>query len=308
MLNELIENITDYADYLKNSLHLQISFCNISNYFEAYMHILHPYNFHCNPYCVCIKTHSQTRSVCIEKQRKVLEKSADGTYYGACWAGVEEYVFPILCGESSLGFISVSGYRGHVPGSFDKVERVSRSYGIDYELLRGKYLSGLTEAVPPLAQLKTVIAPLCKMFELLYLETPPRAEEDAKSTSVYADILNYLCSNYTQNLTLADIAEHLHYSQSYIRQLFRRKSSHGIMHYITQLRIKRAKELLSNTSMRVFEIAFQVGYNDPNYFTNLFRKQTGMSPKEYRKSHTTFPEALTLEKFSRNQEDLIGGP
>ena len=146
------------------------------------------------------------------------------------------------------------------------------------------------------------------MFELLYLETPPRAEEDAKSTSVYADILNYLCSNYTQNLTLADIAEHLHYSQSYIRQLFRRKSSHGIMHYITQLRIKRAKELLSNTSMRIFEIAFQVGYNDPNYFTNLFRKQTGMSPKEYRKSHTTFPEALTLEKFSRNQEDLIGGP
>lgn len=299
MSTSIVKNIVDYVDYLRNSLGLQVSFCNIARCFEPYMHILHPYNVHNNAYCECIKTHSRTLNVCVEKQFKVLERSMAGEFYGACWAGVEEYVFPIRHNDQPLGFISVSGYRGRIAQSADRVAGVAKRFGLDYDLLAARYETGLTEKVPALDALRPVIAPLCDMFELLYIKTPERSGSTDKSTSLYADILNYLCYNYTRNISLDEIAEQFHYSKSYLRQLFRRKSNHSIMHYLTALRIKRAKELLANTSMRVSEIAFEVGYSDSNYFTNIFRKETGLSPKAYRKSRNAGDETLALDKFSQ---------
>lgn len=298
MVSDIITSITEYTDYLKNSLHLQVSFSNIVNYYEQYMHIFHPYNVHYNPYCVCVKSNEKARPVCIQKQFKVLERSAKGIFYGACYAGVEEFVFPIKHDDTPLGFISVSGYRGHIGGAEEKIARISKKYGFSQDLLRTKYFTGLKENVPSLNTLRPLISPLCIMFEMLYINTPQKARnaESSKSRTVYTDILNYLCFNYTKNITLDDIARDLHYSKSYIRQLFRKKSSHSIMRYLTMLRIKHAKELLTGTSMHINEIAFETGYGDSNYFTNVFKKETGMSPKAYRMSQN-FPVATALDKF-----------
>ena len=53
--------------------------------------------------------------------------------------------------------------------------------------------------------------------------------------------------------------------------------------YLTATRIARARELLATTSMRTSDVAYAVGYNDPHYFSYLFKKNTGMSPRDYRK-------------------------
>ena len=53
--------------------------------------------------------------------------------------------------------------------------------------------------------------------------------------------------------------------------------------YLTATRIARARELLTTTSMRTSDVAYAVGYNDPHYFSYLFKKNTGMSPRDYRK-------------------------
>ena len=52
---------------------------------------------------------------------------------------------------------------------------------------------------------------------------------------------------------------------------------------MTSLRISKAKELLSTSAMRTSEIAYAVGYNDPHYFSYLFKKNTGLSPRDFRK-------------------------
>ena len=53
--------------------------------------------------------------------------------------------------------------------------------------------------------------------------------------------------------------------------------------YLTGVRMQRARELLADTSMRTADVAYAVGYNDPHYFSYLFKKNTGLSPREYRK-------------------------
>ena len=54
--------------------------------------------------------------------------------------------------------------------------------------------------------------------------------------------------------------------------------------YLTQLRMNKAKELLKRTDMRSGEIAIAIGYNDPHYFSYLFKKSVGMNPRDYRNS------------------------
>jgi two-component system response regulator YesN len=53
--------------------------------------------------------------------------------------------------------------------------------------------------------------------------------------------------------------------------------------YLTGLRLNRAKELLRTSSLRSSDIAYQVGYNDPHYFSYLFKKNTGLTPRDYRR-------------------------
>lgn len=296
MVNNTLKAILEYTDFLKNSLKLQVSICNIVGSFDPYMHILQPYNSHYNPYCVYIKSNEKTKNVCVQKQMKVLQKSSDGTFYGSCWAGVEEFVFPIKSEVNAIGFISVSGYRGQLAFSKEKIERVIKTFNLNQQTLYSKYHQ-LDEKVPSLNKIRPLIAPLCLMLEKLYSEIPHNLPTDGKENSLYADILNFLCFNYTRNLTLDDIAREMNYSKSYIRQLFRKKSNHSISHYLTILRMKRAKELLANKNVSIRDIAYDVGYDDPNYFTNVFRKEVGISPRTYRKQLDLFQENSILDQF-----------
>ena len=60
---------------------------------------------------------------------------------------------------------------------------------------------------------------------------------------------------------------------------------HPFIAHLTQLRIEKAKDLLAHTDKRLSDIAMDVGYNEPNYFSHVFRKQEGITPKEYRAAH-----------------------
>ncbi|MBC7960283.1 MAG: helix-turn-helix transcriptional regulator, partial [Vallitaleaceae bacterium] len=95
-------------------------------------------------------------------------------------------------------------------------------------------------------------------------------------------------SNKDLDVTL--ICEHLHISASYFSKLFKTETKETIVEYITRIRMEKSKELLKSSAMKVFEISQVVGYEDQHYFSYNFRKQTGMTPTEYRKS-----EAVTID-------------
>lgn len=285
MINTIIKSITDYADYLRNHLKLMVSFCDIANYFGQYTHIFISYNGHLCSYCACMKSVKNTLDICISKQHRVLAKSENGAYYGMCWAGVEEYVFPVWHGEKAIAFISVSGYRGKLFGADAHISQAAKLSGHDEASLKRAY-SELSLNVPTLEQLEPLISPLCLMFSLLYEQSPRTPEKEDEVLSLYTGILNHIGYNYMKPITVDDIAQAMHYSKSYVRQLFKHKSGMSIHRYLTTVRIKRAEELLVNTSMPVMQISFAVGYKEPDYFTNAFKKETGLSPRDYRKQYT----------------------
>lgn len=103
--------------------------------------------------------------------------------------------------------------------------------------------------------------------------------------SVLDDILHYISLNYAQNITLENIAPLFGYNRSYLGKIFSKKMGISFNSYVDQVRIDRAKELLLGSGTRVYSIAELVGYKNVDYFHIKFKKYTGQSPAEFRKSH-----------------------
>ena len=76
------------------------------------------------------------------------------------------------------------------------------------------------------------------------------------------------------------------YSESYFGYAFKQKYKISVSQYIRELKLAKSKELLKNTSFSVAGVASSVGFDTPNYFSSLFKSHFGISPKEYRKTHS----------------------
>ena len=86
----------------------------------------------------------------------------------------------------------------------------------------------------------------------------------------------------TQDLSLNSVAGYVNLSPNHFSTVFSQEAGETFIEYLTGVRIRKAKELLVNSSLRSAEITFEVGYSDPHYFSYIFKKHTGMSPREYR--------------------------
>lgn len=92
----------------------------------------------------------------------------------------------------------------------------------------------------------------------------------------------YMQENIDQNLNLANLAGHINYSPSHYSYRFRNKMGFSPIGYFNQLKIQKACQYLQFTDLRVNEISNKVGISDAYYFTRLFKKTMGFSPKQYR--------------------------
>lgn len=105
-------------------------------------------------------------------------------------------------------------------------------------------------------------------------------------------VLQYIQHNY-RTLTLASLAEFFHYSEAYLSTLIRQNTGCSFTFLVKQLRMADAVSYLTNTQMKIGEIAENVGYNSADHFSRVFRTTYQMSPQEYRKTHQTLEESFT---------------
>lgn len=94
--------------------------------------------------------------------------------------------------------------------------------------------------------------------------------------------LQYMHQHYNENLSLAEVAQEVFLSPEYFSRLFKEEVGENFSVYLMLYRLKRAKELLIQTELRVSEIAHRVGYGTPGYFSKIYKKYMGVSPDEER--------------------------
>jgi two-component system response regulator YesN len=100
----------------------------------------------------------------------------------------------------------------------------------------------------------------------------------------------YISEHLHTDVTLPTIADHVYLHPVYLSRIFKSVTNENISDYIHKLRMDKAAYLLKNTDMKVYEITGLVGYENPQYFSKVFRKNYGHTPLEYRETHSSFQE------------------
>src|SRR5699024_2579700 len=94
----------------------------------------------------------------------------------------------------------------------------------------------------------------------------------------------YLSAHYDQDVTLEDVASSVDLSPNYFSNLFKQEFGETFIDYLTKLRLNKARELIRENRYSLKEISFMVGYKDPNYFSRVFKKYDGQSPRQFQKA------------------------
>lgn len=94
----------------------------------------------------------------------------------------------------------------------------------------------------------------------------------------------YINTHAHQPITLDHISKYVNLSSPYFSKKFKESTGFGFKEYLLNIRLKKASTLLLETQMPITEIAFKCGFNDSNYFGDVFKKNKGLSPMQYRKN------------------------
>ena len=125
--------------------------------------------------------------------------------------------------------------------------------------------------------------------ELLQKAVSMKQENPAniKYSHVISRAEKYVAENFCDpNISLISVAKEVGLSSAHFSTVFSQTLGRSFINYLTAMRIERAKELLATTSLKLSTIAMEIGYNEPNYFSHVFRKLEGITPKEYRNRAT----------------------
>jgi len=110
---------------------------------------------------------------------------------------------------------------------------------------------------------------------------PVDAVHGARTRRLVREAKAYVEHHYARPVTLDEIAEALRVSPFYLSRVFSRESDVSLFGYLTAVRLGKARQLLSEERLNVSEVAYRVGYEDPNYFSKVFRRAYGYSPSRF---------------------------
>ena len=104
----------------------------------------------------------------------------------------------------------------------------------------------------------------------------------SRNSELIKKAMLYISEHFNAPLTLEEVAAHVHLHPSYFSTLFKSSTGSSFKEYLNMVRIEESKRLLSNTDYSIIDIAVAVGFEDQSYFSKVFKKYTGLTPKQFR--------------------------
>ncbi|MFF2449099.1 response regulator [Neobacillus sp. NPDC058068] len=164
-----------------------------------------------------------------------------------------------------------------------KVRQISKDVPIiilsghsDFEYARTAMRYGITDYfLKPINRIELSEA-ISNIFKENKAESMPVSKQ-------FQDILQFIDDHLSREIALSQIAEHVSLNPQYVGQLFKSELGTTFTEYMVEIRLKRAKKLLKETNLKVYEVAQLSGYKSPKHFMTVFKQETGITPIGFRK-------------------------
>ena len=122
--------------------------------------------------------------------------------------------------------------------------------------------------------------------EAAAVRNAPRGEEPPRDESGYSLVvrgaIRYMREHYPRNIKLSDIADSVYVHANYLSELFKKQTGENVIDFLTDVRVEAAKRLIVRNEYKIYMVADSVGFKEPRYFSQVFKKKTGLTPAEYR--------------------------
>ncbi|HMJ91788.1 MAG TPA: helix-turn-helix domain-containing protein [Candidatus Acidoferrum sp.] len=237
-----------------------------------------------NPFCSMLAAKSRSCAACLQVQQRLAETSRDEAQSVTCQVGLSDTAVPVKMGGQLIGFLHTGQVfrKKPTPGQFDKVARLTESWGVsaDHNAMRDAYMK--TRVLTPrehdsVVKLLTIFAQHLSMVSNQILVQQNHAEPPMITRAK-----DFIKAHQTEDLSLGQVAKAVNTSTFYFCKMFKKITGLNFTDYLSRIRIENAKNLLLNPNLRISEIAYEVGFQSLTHFNRVFKRIVGESPTEYR--------------------------
>lgn len=259
-------SILDFIGIL-NTQNTQIEFKNI---------------IHSKQFCCIAKSTEQGYRTCLSCKKRANDKalSCKTPFGGKCFYGLYEAATPVILENNVAAIVYVGNAIVDERQTKLRLERTCESTGVSAQMLLAQmeqceYLNSPDE----LFQIGEIVADYLK---LLY-----KNNQMIKSEIHWLVTLmkRYADERYCYNISLKEFSVNHQKNEKYLGRLFKKEMGKSFSEYCTELRLRKAEDLLSQSDDKIINIAFESGFNNISYFNRVFQKNYGMSPTKYRKKY-----------------------
>lgn len=291
------QKIADYLTYLteKRNLHICIKdFCGFIPINKELDTVLRPFLAHTNPFCMYIKQDRGKYHECLSLIRLMYNKCEKSLncFYGVCHAGLGEYVIPVAYDDILLGTINIGFFQNNEKRTEHLVRRCCKASPIlDPEEALRLYHRHITSANVDVQEILVNMQMVSEYLGNTYQairsahlgQTADRPRYHSSEDTIITHAIEYIRQRYNTHISVGEIADFCHCSESYLSRIFKKRTGVNINVYINKVRVEISKNYLLLTSDSVAEIAMNLGFSDPNYYSRVFTSLIGHPPTEFRR-------------------------
>lgn len=237
-----------------------------------------------NPFCDLMAQKSRSCGLCLQVQQELSERAPNEPQTITCPVGLCDTAVPIRLGEQLVGFLQTGQVFRKKPTAvqFERVLKLMSEWGVeaDVETLREAYF-GSTVLSP--RQHESVVK-LLSIFaqHLAMVSNQLLVHQENAEPPVITRAKEFIIEHQSEDLSLGDVAKAVNTSTFYFCKMFKKVTGINFTDYLSRVRIEKAKNLLLNPSLRISEIAFEVGFQSLTHFNRVFKRIIGQSPTHYR--------------------------
>jgi AraC-like DNA-binding protein/ligand-binding sensor protein len=237
-----------------------------------------------NPFCALMAQKSRSCAACLQVQQQLADQAKYEPGTVVCHFGLCDTAVPVRLGEKLVGFLQTGQVfrKKPTPAQFERTVELAKDWGVpvnreelqkayfDTRVLTTKQHDSVVRLLEIFAQ---HLAMLSNQIVIQQTNAEPAAITKAKQ---------FIHDHQSEDLSLGVVARAANTSRFYFCKMFKKYTGLNFTHYLSRLRIEKAKNLLLNPNLRVSEIAYEVGFQSLTHFNRIFKKIVGQSPTEYR--------------------------